>query len=185
LPERFLLIANHQSILDIPLCIALFARQGVRFVAKWELRAGIPFVSLILRSQGHALIRRKGDATQAMRSIRRFARRCEREGTCPVIFPEGTRSPNGEVGVFHTAGVRKILEETPLPMVVAAIEGGWRVASVKGIVRDLRGTLFRVRVISVTTVLREKREVLDAISRARDEIVAGLADMRSAEHRGG
>jgi 1-acyl-sn-glycerol-3-phosphate acyltransferase len=120
-----------------------------------------------------------------MRSIRRFARRCQREGTCPVIFPEGTRSPDGEVGVFHTAGVRKILEETPLPMVIAAIEGGWRVASVKGIVRDLKGSLFRVRVISVTAVLREKREVLEAISRAREEIAAGLADMRSAANRSG
>jgi 1-acyl-sn-glycerol-3-phosphate acyltransferase len=178
LPGRFLLVANHQSILDIPLCIELFPGSALRFVAKWELRAGIPFVSRILRSQGHALVRRDGEAKQAMRSIARFARRCLREGTCPVIFPEGTRSPGGGVGTFHTAGVRKILGETPLPMVIAAIEGGWRVAGLKGILRDLGGTRFRVRVIEVTAILEGKGRVLEALSRARMDIAASLAEMR-------
>lgn len=179
LPDRFLLVANHQSLLDIPVCIALFPGRRLRFVAKWELRDGIPFVSLILRSQGHALIRRDGEATQAMRSIRRYARRCEREGTCPVIFPEGKRSLDGEVGVFHTAGVRKILDETALPVVAAVLDGGWRVARLKDILRNLEGARFRVRVLSVTPALSAKKEVLEAISAAREEIVAGLERMRS------
>jgi 1-acyl-sn-glycerol-3-phosphate acyltransferase len=181
LPERFLLVANHQSLMDIPVCISLFPESRVRFVAKRELGSGIPFVSLILRSQGHALVRRRGNATQAMRSLLRFARRCEREGTCPVIFPEGTRSPDGEVGVFHTAGVRKILAETPLPLVVAVLDGGWRVAKVMALLRNLRGARFRVRVISVTGALSGKSEVLDALAHARDAISLGLAAMRAEE----
>ncbi len=179
LPERFLLVANHQSLLDIPVCFALFPGRRLRFVAKWELRDGIPFVSLILRIQGHALIRRDGEATQAMRSIRRYARRCEREGTCPVIFPEGKRSLDGEVGVFHTAGVRKILDETALPVVAAVLDGGWRVAKLKDILKNLGEARFRVRVLSVTPVLSAKKEVLVALAAAREEIAAGLKSMRS------
>jgi 1-acyl-sn-glycerol-3-phosphate acyltransferase len=181
LPGRFLLISNHQSLMDIPVCMTLFPERMLRFVAKWELREGIPFISLILRSQGHALIRRKGDATQAMRSIQRYARRCEREGTCPVIFPEGTRSPDGEVGAFHTAGIRKILDETPLPLVVAVLEGGWRIARIKDVVRNLYNASFRVRVLSVTDTLSGKRAVLEAISAAREEISAELAKIREEE----
>jgi len=180
LPERFLLIPNHQSLMDIPVCMALFPERMLRFVAKWELRQGIPFISLILRSQGHALIRRNGDASQAMRSIRRYARRCEREGTCPAIFPEGTRSPDGEVGAFHTAGVRRILGEAPLPIVVAALEGGWRIAKIKDIVRNLGEARFSVRVLSVTPVLSSKSDVIEAISAARREIAADLAKTRGA-----
>jgi 1-acyl-sn-glycerol-3-phosphate acyltransferase len=179
LPEKFLLVVNHQSLMDIPACIALFPERMLRFVAKRELGDGIPFVSLILRSQGHALIRRKGDATQAMRSIRRYARRCQREGTCPVIFPEGTRSLDGEVGEFHTAGVRKILGETALPIVVAVLDGGWRIAKVKDLVKNLRGVRFRMHVLSVSEPLTEKKEVLEAISVAREDIVEGLRRMRS------
>lgn len=179
LPERFLLVTNHQSLMDIPLCIALFPDRRLRFVAKRELGGGIPFVSLLLRSQGHALIERKGDATRAMRAILRFARRCELEKTCPVIFPEGTRTRDGEIGAFHTAGVRKILDETPLPLVVAVLDGGWKVAKLKGIVNNLQGARFRVRVLSVTPTLSAKREVLPALDKAREDIVAGLADLRA------
>jgi 1-acyl-sn-glycerol-3-phosphate acyltransferase len=179
LPDRFLLVANHQSLMDIPACIALFPERRVRFVAKRELGNGIPFVSLILRSQGHALVERKGDATRSMRSLLRFARRCNRERTCPVIFPEGTRSRDGEVGVFHTAGVRKILDATPLPLVVAVFEGGWRLAKLKDTLLNLKGSRLRIRVLSVTPVLTAKKEVLDALARAREEIAAGLAEMRA------
>jgi 1-acyl-sn-glycerol-3-phosphate acyltransferase len=179
LPERFLLVANHQSLMDIPVCIALFPKNRVRFVAKRELRNGIPFVSLILRSQGHALVERKGDASQAMRSILRFAHRCDREGTCPVVFPEGTRSLDGAVGPFHTAGVRKILAETPLPLVVTVLDGGWRIAKVKDLFRNLRGARFCVRVLSVTQSLSAKKEVLDALAKAREDIEAGLTAMRA------
>jgi 1-acyl-sn-glycerol-3-phosphate acyltransferase len=185
LPERFLLVANHQSLLDIPLSIALFPGHRLRFVAKRELGDGIPFVSLLLKSQGHALVRRRGEAAETMRAIRRFARRCERESTCPVIFPEGTRSRDGSVGVFHTAGVRKILGETALPVVIAAYDGLWRVASMRGVILGLRAARFRVRVLSVTWPLRGKKEVLEAIGSAREKILSGLAEMAAEEGRQG
>jgi 1-acyl-sn-glycerol-3-phosphate acyltransferase len=181
LPKRFLLVSNHQSLMDIPVFIALLPERRVRFVAKKELGSGIPFVSLILRSQGHALIERSGDAPQAMRSILRFARRCDREGTCPIIFPEGTRSRDGMVGRFHSAGVRKVLAETPLPVVVAVIDGGWRIARLETLLHNLRGVRFRVRVLSVTRTLSEKKEVLDALAKAHDEIALGQKLMREEE----
>lgn len=181
LPERFLLVTNHQSLLDIPLLIDVFPERRIRFVAKKELGLGIPFISLILRSQGHALITRKGDATRAMRAILRMARRCEAEGSCPTIFPEGTRSRDGEVHEFHTAGVRKILDETPLPMVVAVLDGGWRLAKVKDVLGNLQESRFRVRVLEVTPPLSSKREVLSALDKAHADIVLSLERMRSGE----
>jgi len=181
LPERFLLIGNHQSLMDIPVSIALFPGHSLRFVAKRELGVFIPFVSHILRFQGHALIRRRGDAAEAMRSIRRFARRCAQEGTCPVIFPEGTRSRDGAIGFFHTAGVRKILAETALPVVVAVYDGAWRVASLPGLIHGLKGARFRVRVLSVSAPVSAKREVLAAIITARESIRLCLASMATEE----
>jgi 1-acyl-sn-glycerol-3-phosphate acyltransferase len=178
LPERFLLVTNHQSLMDIPLLIDQFSMRRIRFVAKKELGRGVPFVSLVLRSQGHALITRKGDATRAMRTILKMTRRCEAEGTCPVIFPEGTRSRDGQVGEFHTAGVRKILDETPLPMVVAVIDGGYRLSKLENVIGDISGIRFRVRVLDVTPPLSAKREVLSALEKARADIAAGLVELR-------
>jgi len=181
LPERFLLVSNHQSLMDIPVLVDLLGGRKLRFVAKRELGTGFPFVSTVLRRQGHALIRRDGDAAQAMRALVRFARRCEEDGTCPVIFPEGTRSKDGQVGAFHTAGVRKILAETPLPVVAAAMDGGRRVARAKDLFRNLQGIRYRVRILSVTEPLTAKREVLDAISRSREAIAACVAEMRAED----
>lgn len=178
LPERFLLVANHQSLVDIPVLMALIPERKLRFVAKKELGDGIPWVSMVLRTQGHALIRRDGDSGQAMRSILRFSRRCRAEGTCPVIFPEGTRSRDGEVGSFRTAGIRKIQGETPLPMVVAVIDGGWRIATLKDVLANLAGASYRVRILSVLPAATARKEVLAGIERAREDIAAALAAMR-------
>jgi 1-acyl-sn-glycerol-3-phosphate acyltransferase len=179
LPARFLLVANHQSLLDIPVCIALFPEHRLRFVAKRELGDGIPFVSFILRKQGHALIRRQGDASQSMRTIKRFAKRCSKENTCPVIFPEGTRSRDGQLGTFHTAGVRKILEIEAVPIVVAVIEGSWRVGKIGDAFKNLQGTKFQVRVLSITEAMDKKKDILDTLARAREDIDRELTALRS------
>ncbi|HRY53665.1 MAG TPA: lysophospholipid acyltransferase family protein [Spirochaetia bacterium] len=180
LPERFILVANHQSLLDIPLCMRMIAGRRLRFVAKKELGAGIPFVSSVLRTQGHALITRKGDTAQAMGAIRRFARRSRREGTCPVLFPEGTRSRDGKLGPFYTAGLRKVLEEGPLPLVVAAIDGGWRIAKLKDLYKSFRGIRYELRLAAVLPAPSGKKETLEALAAARDIISSELADMRAA-----
>lgn len=180
LPGRFMLVANHQSLLDIPVCMKLVPGRKLRFVAKTELGGGIPFVSPVLRYQGHALVRRRGDFNQSMGALHRFARRCRRDGSCPVVFPEGTRSRDGSLGVFYTAGIRKVLDEESLPMVVVAIDGGWRIAKFKDLFTDFRGLRYRFRVAAVLPAPKGKKEILEAIAESRRIIEAELADMRRA-----
>jgi len=179
LPERFLLIANHQSLLDIPLSMGFLPGRRLRFVAKTELGSGIPFISLVLKTQGHALVKRSGDFAQSMQALGHFSRRCLREGSCPVVFPEGTRSKDGELGPFYTAGVRKALEAGSLPIVVAAIEGGWRISTFKDLFSDFRGLRYRFLLAGILPAPAGKKESLDAIETARAIIAAELADMRS------
>lgn len=172
LPDRFMIVANHQSLLDIIVVMSYFGScRGVRLVSKRELGRFVPLVSSVLRIQGHALISRKGEAKQAMDELARFARLCAREGVNPVIFPEGTRSRTGEVGPFHSAGVRRILEEGgSLPVVALAIDGGWRVRNVRGLLQNLAGGRYRVRPAGIYPAPAGKREILDVLARARASI---------------
>lgn len=179
LPERFVIVANHQSLIDIPVMWKLAPeRFRLRFVAKRELGAGIPLVSTCLRLQGHGLIRRRGDMVQAMKGLARFTRRCLRDGSCPVIFPEGTRSRDGSLGPFHTAGFRRLQEISPLPVVVAAIEGGCHVATLGDLLGKLGKFPYRVRIAAVLPAPRGKKEILAALEESRGIIAAALEEMR-------
>lgn len=185
LPERFLVVANHQSLLDIIVVMSYFGScRAVRLVSKRELGRFIPLVSLVLRIQGHALISRKGEAKQAMDELARFARLCARRGVDPVIFPEGTRSRTGSVGIFHSAGVRRILEEGgSLPVLALAIDGGWKVRNIRGLLRNLRGGRYRVRTAGIYPAPAGKKEILEILERARASI-SEIVDRWHAEDPG-
>jgi len=179
LPDRFLIIANHQSILDIVMIMYnMPVKARARFVAKMELSYGVPLISTLLRRLGHALVRRKGDPLQAMRAVEKFAHRCKADGNCPAIFPEGTRSRTGELGTFHSAGVRKILEVEKLPILVIAVDGGWRVASLKDFFRKFGTTPYYMRYVALLPAPQDKRQTLEAIEESRTLIASALADLR-------
>lgn len=181
LPERFLIIANHQSLIDIPIIMHhMPGKAPGRFVAKKELGRGIPLISKMLRHSGHCLVSRRGDPMQAMKSITEFARRAGKDGTIPVIFPEGTRSRTGELGTFHSAGFRKILEAEKLPIVVASVEGGWQSARLKEFFRSFGKSTYNLDYLALLPAPGNKREALAALEESRRLIAASLDRMRGA-----
>jgi 1-acyl-sn-glycerol-3-phosphate acyltransferase len=179
LPPRFLLIANHQSIVDIPVLLKYFPHRPLRFVAKKELEKGVPFVSLMLSRQRHCLIQRKGNMAQAMHALAAFGADARNRALCPVIFPEGTRSRSGELLQFHSAGVRKILEAESLPIVSVALDGGHRISTLGMLVANVRGSVYRVRVMGTYGPPRDKREINEILADARAKIEAQLAHWRA------
>lgn len=179
IPEQYIAVSNHQSLLDIPILMDLLPEgKKARFVAKRELAYGIPLISLLLRTAGHCLVKRKGDALKAMRSVTTMARRCLREGTIPAIFPEGTRSRTGELGTFHSAGYRKILEVATLPILVVAIEGGWKVITLRDFFRNFGKSSYTIRFIDVLPAPKGKKEALQVLETSKTMIQIALAEMR-------
>ena len=65
----YLLIANHQSMFDIPIFGALLFTNYPKYVSKRELASWIPSISYNLRRGGNALIDR-ADREQAVEAIR-------------------------------------------------------------------------------------------------------------------
>lgn len=181
IPERFLVVANHQSLLDIVVLMKILPTGlNARFVAKQELAWGIPLISLLLRTTGHCLVKRKNDALNAMRAITTMAKRSKREGTIPVIFPEGTRSRTGELGTFHSAGYRKLLETESLPILVIAIDGGYKVAKLKDFIQDFGRLPYKVSLLDVLPAPEGKKEVLATLETARTLIEEELIQMRKS-----
>ena len=180
LPERFMILSNHQSLADIPILSYVFSERIVGFVAKRELRRGLPAVSITLRKGKHALISRKGDFTAARRELVKLARYSE-EGVCPVVFPEGTRSRSGEVGAFHSAAVRTILDEQQMPIVTVAVDGGHRIADIHGLTTGLAHCVYRVKLLSLYPLTNQRSQIKDILKSSHTEISKQVKQWREIE----
>jgi 1-acyl-sn-glycerol-3-phosphate acyltransferase len=181
IPKHCLVIANHQSLLDILVLIYMLGLERMpRFVAKKELQFGIPLVSFTLRKGGHCLIKRRGAPIDTMRSISKMARSCKLEQASCVVFPEGTRSRNGRLGMFHAAGVRKILETEAVPVAAIAIDGGWRVATLRDFLRRFGKEPYVVEIVEVYEAPRGKHEIEKVLKDAYEKIMISIENIRSS-----
>lgn len=182
LPLVFVLVSNHQSLLDIPVLVTALPQRRLKFIAKRSLKYGIPLVSKCLRYGGDALIvrpRGRFDAAQMrllLRELRRFSALAD-EGACPVIFADGTRSRDGAVHRFHAGGLATVLERRPLPVVTVAVDGGYRLRGVTGLARMGR-TRYRVKLLSVYRPPASKRELRALVARMQSEIAAQVERWR-------
>jgi 1-acyl-sn-glycerol-3-phosphate acyltransferase len=169
LPRVFLIVSNHQSLADIPALALCFPRQALRFLAKKELGRGIPYISAVLRLGGHGLISRTADFRQGHQELKRFAG-LTKQGICPVVFPEGTRSRSGRVRGFYAGGVRIILENAPVPVLSVAVDGGFRVSTLPKLLTSLRGTLYRVKPLTLYPAPHGKQEITELLAKIHAEI---------------
>ena len=178
----YILIANHQSMFDIPMFGARLFSNYPKYVAKQELASWIPSISFNLRRGGNGLIDRS-DREGAEAVIRDLGRRCQERGVSVVIYPEGTRARSGALGRFRRAGTMALLEAAPaLDVVPVAIDGSWRLFC-----HNLFPVPFgvRVRVRFCPPLARDGAEDDAALfARAEETIVATLRDWRSRDGDG-
>jgi 1-acyl-sn-glycerol-3-phosphate acyltransferase len=90
-PRGVILAPNHASYLDPPI-LGISLKRRVTYLAK-EYLFRAPIVGWTLRSIGAYPIRTKTDDFKSIRELIRVLK----EGRCVVVFPEGTRSPDGSL----------------------------------------------------------------------------------------
>jgi 1-acyl-sn-glycerol-3-phosphate acyltransferase len=124
--RSIIFIANHQSMYDIPSLIWHLRKYHAKFISKIELTKGIPSISFNLKHGGGANIDRK-DSKQAIAEILGLAKRMNENDWSTVIFPEGTRSKDGQLKPFAVGGIATLLKKVPKALIVpVAINGSWK-----------------------------------------------------------
>jgi len=122
-PDRpYILASNHQSQFDI-FALDGFLMVDFRWLAKKELRR-IPIVGAAMGLTGSVFVDRS-HGRKAMRSLGEAAKRIA-SGTSVVIFPEGTRSPDGCLLPFKS-GAMYLAIKSGVDIVPVAIVGGYDV----------------------------------------------------------
>jgi 1-acyl-sn-glycerol-3-phosphate acyltransferase len=113
-----LLLANHQSFLD-PLLVAVSLKRPVTYLARDSLFR-VPLIGWILRHTYVMPIRREATGTE---SLRESLRRIE-QGYLVGIFPEGTRTRDGSLGVLKP-GFIALVRRANCPVVPVGISGAF------------------------------------------------------------
>lgn len=154
----YILVANHQSMTDI---MALsFLAVPFKWVSKKEAFR-LPFIGWNMYLNGCVKVDRGN-----VRSVRATMNECRRwldRGMPLMMFPEGHRSPDGEIHEFHD-GAFKLAVEADCAVVPIVVDGTWP------IYRGLRVKVFpgvvTVRVLDPVATAGENA------SRVRDEVFA-------------
>ena len=112
-----LYVANHRSYYDIPTCYTL-VKNNTGFVSKKEMEK-VPCISRWMRYINCQFLDRE-NVREGLKTILNCIELIK-SGTSIFLFPEGTRSLNGEMIPFKEGGF-KIATKTGCPIVPVAIE---------------------------------------------------------------
>ncbi len=115
--ETYVMVANHQSLLDILVLFRIFSH--FKWVSKIE-NFRIPCVGWNMSLNRYIKLKR-GDRA----SVARMLRECEQalaEENSIMMFPEGTRSPDGRLRAFKT-GAFAMAQNAQRPILPIVIDG--------------------------------------------------------------
>jgi len=157
--QTYLIVSNHQSGADILVLLSL--RLHFKWVSKRSLFF-FPFIGWNMAMNRYIALRR-GKKTSMHRMMEK-SEEALRKGNSMMIFPEGTRSPDGCLQPFKTGAFHLALN-TRLPILPIVIDGTSR-AIRKGGFLISRNHGIRVRILD--PVRYETFKSMDAKSLARD-----------------
>lgn len=125
--SQYIFIGNHQSYADIFLIQSSLEDADIRtlFMVKKELFK-LPLFGIVTRHMGLVPVERE-ETRQAMKAMLQAVQRLQ-DGNSLVIFAEGTRTRDGDLGEFKRGGFM-LAEKSKLPIVPFVITGTMEVMS--------------------------------------------------------
>jgi 1-acyl-sn-glycerol-3-phosphate acyltransferase len=162
-PERMIeegpliLASNHQSYFDPPL-VGICSRRGIYYLARKTLLQ-IPLLGKLLPHINVIMVDRDGNDMSALKTVIRLVK----SGNGVVLFPEGTRSPDGTLQ-RGKAGIGLVIAKTGAPVQPVRIFGSHE-AFPKG---SAKITACPITVV-VGEAIRFTREELDPKAHGGDE----------------
>ncbi len=117
----YILVANHQSIYDIPLVYG-WLNNNFKWIMKKELRR-LPVIGKTCELMGHIFIDRS-HPMRAKQSLEAAKKNLKQGESSIFLFPEGTRTRNGKIQRFKR-GAFTIARDLHLPIVPVTIIGAY------------------------------------------------------------
>ena len=164
----YVMVGNHQSLLDILVFFRLF--NHFKWVSKIE-NFKIPFIGWNMRLNQYVPLKR-GDKASIVQMLR-LCRETLAAGNSIMMFPEGTRSPDGRLRKFKS-GAFELAKDSGKPILPLVITGTSDALPKRGFV--LRGRhRIRIKVLDEIPYASFSDEPVDELTaRVRNLIAAEL-----------
>lgn len=124
----YVIICNHQSILDILIIYCLWYR--FKWISKIEVR-GIPVLGWYVRMADYIFVDRGDKVSKAKMMEESYV--CLKKGISIMIFPEGTRSADNQISFFKR-GAFQLAITTKTPILPVLMDGTGNVLPKHGII---------------------------------------------------
>jgi len=177
--QVYVAVSNHQSMLDILVIHSLFFH--FKWVSKRE-NLYIPFVGWNMILNRYVVLDRA-----SRKSFLRMMRDCRHhieKGSSIMIFPEGTRSTDGNLGKFKD-GAFRLAHQMKCPLLPIVLDGTGESLPKRGFV-IYKKTPIRVRVLDpVMPGEFENSDPRELSNRVRDIMESALADLRQQKEIAG
>jgi 1-acyl-sn-glycerol-3-phosphate acyltransferase len=172
-----LVLMNHQSLLDIPVVGLMSLPYVPRFVTRKRYEYGVPAVSLCVRLMGCPVVE-PSDRKGSLRVMRDAAAALEHG---MLIFPEGHRTRDGEIGAFKTAGLLTVLRERRLPVYLVVTDGFWSARRFVDFMLSVGTIRGRTEVLGPFEPPADLEALPAFVDELRQRMVERLAQMRRAD----
>ncbi len=171
--KAYVMVLNHQSMVDI---LSIYNLPLVfKWVSKREVYR-IPIVGRLLWMHGDIVINR-ASAKEAMQLVHTKGMEWLKKGATVSIFPEGTRSKDGEIHNFK-AGAFILAKDAGVPILPVVLDG------TRSLVR--KGWMINWRNVITIKVLPEipaeevaERSIKEVMAQVHTDMVDALADIRA------
>lgn len=174
--KNYLVVSNHQSLLDI-LAVTAALPLNFKFLAKRELFY-VPFMGWAMACAGYIPVDRSSHES-GRKAVRRIVELLGK-GLSVLLFPEGTRSPDGKIHAFKM-GAFKIARENDIELLPIVVDGTGTALPKKSLFLRKRSTF--VVSIGRPVSLRDLSDhsLEEAKEKIRHEMTGRLEKMRHAK----
>ena len=171
--KAYVIVLNHQSMVDI---LSIYNLPLVfKWVSKREVYR-IPLVGRLLMMHGDIVINR-ASAKEAMQLVHTKGMEWLKKGATVSIFPEGTRSKDGEIHNFK-AGAFILAKDAGVPILPVVLDGTSTLAR-KNMMINWRNVITIKVLPEIPAEEVAERSIKEVMAQVHTDMVDALAEIRA------
>ena len=173
--KAYVMVLNHNSMVDI---LSIYNLPLVfKWVSKKEVYR-IPIVGRLLFAHGDIVINR-ASAKEAMQLVHTRGKEWLAKGASVSIFPEGTRSKDGQIHNFK-AGAFILAKDAEVPILPIVLDGTNTMTRKGWLINWSNKVTIKVLPPIPAEEVRS-RDIKDVMTQVREDMVEVLAEIRAAK----